>query len=651
LLPHAHNNGAMLAASFAVADHCRVNTPNPALVSQREAEPLPRPALLPVRGVRAARAVRRDPWKSADITSFGYIVNIAQGKTGWLAPTVGGLPADGALLPYWIGAAFVRVLSPCSTRSSRRGSRSRSCSPRAVAHVVRRLPPGASESAQPLPFAFGGEAAPIDYARAIADGAVLALIASLGPAPARPRDDAGARPARRGRALPLRPRRGRRSTDAGGALAALAIVVSRRAARRASRCCSLRRAWRPARSPARSRSLTIAWLVARRAARRRAATALGAWANRLGAYTGGPVRRPARQIAGSHGPPGCSPVDALAMATSPRQLAHRRPARRRRRRCSSSGGDGRQRPRADARAAGARVLAAFALPTLQRSAAAAIDWFSVFFFTIAVATGWVFYVAMQTGTPAKLAANVAKLSPGYTNRFSWPSSSSRSRERSPGSGWCAGAPDAIAIRCGRAWSCRRAASSVCWLLVMTLLLPPLDNARSYRGDDAAHRARGAGGLVHRRAGHGARPGRRARVLRRLPGRRDRARAELELRFLMVTRTQKPPARAGSSSPANGATAATTTSPTSTARQAPVDARQRQRCDQLEASPRSRDFARGAGAAQTRTRTAGKTSLNVEPLPGSLAMSSSPPWRCMTCLTIASPSPVPPDSRERLPSTR
>src|SRR6185369_14314693 len=64
------------------------------------------------------------------------------------------------------------------------------------------------------------------------------------------------------------------------------------------------------------------------------------------------------------------------------------------------------------------VLASFALPTLKRSAAAAIDWFSVFFFTIAVATGWVFYVAMQTGTPAKLAANVAKLSPGYPNVFS-----------------------------------------------------------------------------------------------------------------------------------------------------------------------------------------------------------------------------------------
>ena len=33
---------------------------------------------------------------------------------------------------------------------------------------------------QPVAFAFGGEASPLDYARAIADAALLALIASLG---------------------------------------------------------------------------------------------------------------------------------------------------------------------------------------------------------------------------------------------------------------------------------------------------------------------------------------------------------------------------------------------------------------------------------------------------------------------------------------
>src|SRR5262249_22040103 len=34
--------------------------------------------------------------------------------------------------------------------------------------------------AQPVPFAFGGEAKPTDYARAIADGGLLALVACLG---------------------------------------------------------------------------------------------------------------------------------------------------------------------------------------------------------------------------------------------------------------------------------------------------------------------------------------------------------------------------------------------------------------------------------------------------------------------------------------
>ena len=54
----------------------------------------------------------RDPWKSADITAFGFMAGIAQGRTPWLAPTVGGLPADAALLPYWLGAAFIKVLGP-----------------------------------------------------------------------------------------------------------------------------------------------------------------------------------------------------------------------------------------------------------------------------------------------------------------------------------------------------------------------------------------------------------------------------------------------------------------------------------------------------------------------------------------------------------
>jgi 4-amino-4-deoxy-L-arabinose transferase-like glycosyltransferase len=104
----------------------------------------------------------------------------------------------------------------------------------------------------------------------------------------------------------------------------------------------------------------------------------------------------------------------------------------------------------------------------------------VFFFTIAAATGWVFYVAIQTGVPAQLAANVAKLSPGFVHGFSAP-------------GLTFAVLGTLAWLWLVRWRTRRSRHplwkslvlpaggvSLCWLLVMTLLLPPLDNARSYR---------------------------------------------------------------------------------------------------------------------------------------------------------------------------
>lgn len=67
---------------------------------------------------------------------------------------------------------------------------------------------------------------------------------------------------------------------------------------------------------------------------------------------------------------------------------------------------------------GMAVLAAFALPTLQRSVSAAIDWFSVFFFTGWALTFWVVYLSMHTGVPARPAINVAHLVPDYQPKFS-----------------------------------------------------------------------------------------------------------------------------------------------------------------------------------------------------------------------------------------
>src|SRR5690606_29099574 len=48
---------------------------------------------------------------------------------------------------------------------------------------------------------------------------------------------------------------------------------------------------------------------------------------------------------------------------------------------------------------------------------------------------------------------------------------------------------------------------------------------------------------------------------------------------------------------------------------------------------------------------GMRSVNVDPTPGLLHSRTSPPWLAATCLTMASPSPVPPVARERALSAR
>lgn len=66
----------------------------------------------------------------------------------------------------------------------------------------------------------------------------------------------------------------------------------------------------------------------------------------------------------------------------------------------------------------------------------------------------------------------------------------------------------------------------------------------------------------------------------------------------------------------------------------------------------------AGAAQRAIvqqlesmRSAGNLAEKVLPLPGTDWIRSVPPWRASTCLTMASPSPVPPAAAERPLSTR
>lgn len=125
------------------------------------------------------------------------------------------------------------------------------------------------------------------------------------------------------------------------------------------------------------------------------------------------------------------------------------------------------------------ALAAFALPTLRRSVSALVDWFTLLFFSGCALIIWVIWFAMQTGVPAKPAANVAKLAPGFVPEFSLGL-------------FLVGAVATgawlwlVAWRVGKhrqaLWKSLvlpAAGSTLCWLLLMTLWLPLLDFGRSY----------------------------------------------------------------------------------------------------------------------------------------------------------------------------
>jgi len=469
-------------------DHARpaLNSLNPALVTHRAAQRLPRIALLLLGAAYVLPGLfGRDPWKSADITAFGYMVNIAQGRAPWLAPTVGGLPADAALLPYWLGALFIKLLGPLIDPAIAARI------PFALLLVVTMMLTwyatfhlARTQAAQPLPFAFGGEANPVDYARAIADGAVLALIASLG-------------------LLQL----GHETTPELAQLASVALFVYSLAASpfRGSKPKLAVLVALPALAASGAPSIAIAlgivgivicqrssyepvrrfvpWLIAGAIFSTVIGSLLGAWGWRfaLSSMSANHVRGLLTLLLWF-----TWPTWPLAVWTIWRwrgHLTHRHiaiplgSALVSTLACVVMGGYDRALmlglpPMA--------VLAAFALPTLQRSAAAAIDWFSVCFFTAVAIVFWVVYLSMHTGIPAQPGANVARLAPGYVSHFSpfalvvasagtvawlWLVKWRTSRTRHPL--WKSLVLPASGV-------------TLAWLLVMTLLLPPVDQARSYR---------------------------------------------------------------------------------------------------------------------------------------------------------------------------
>ena len=461
-----------------------MNSPNPALVTQRAAQRLPRIALLLFCAAYVLPGLfGRDPWKNADVSAFGHMAAIASGRTGWLSPGLAGLPADGALVPYWLGAAFIRLLGPWIDPA---------LAARipfalllvmvlvmtwyATYHLAR------TEAAQPLPFAFGGEATAIDYARAIADGAVLAVMATLGLLQLGHETTpelvqlAGASlflyalaagPFRKGRsraaallALPVMAASG--APAVATALAVVGTVICARSAYAQVRAT----AW---------------WVAGAGVVALALGTVLHAWGWRIADLASLHPLSTLRLLAWFSWP--AWPLALWTLWRWRTHLLHRHIsvplgcALTALLACLAMGGSDRALMLGLPSLA---VLAAFALPTLQRSTAAAVDWFSVFFFSICALAIWVIYASLQTGTPAKPAANIARLAPEFQPSFSvlalvvavlgtlawmWLVRWRTGRHRHPL--W-----KSLVLPAGGV--------AVCWLLLMTLWLPLLDHARSYR---------------------------------------------------------------------------------------------------------------------------------------------------------------------------
>jgi len=473
-----------------------MNQPTPAIVSQHAVWRLPRWALwLFSLAYVLPGFIGRGPWKREDVTAFGYMTELARGQSDWWHPTLLGQPPEfDALLPYWLGAWAIQwAPSWLSPDLAARLPFMALLMLTLIATWYATYNLARSPLAQPVNFAFGGEAQPTDYARAIADAGVLALIACLGLAQI-----------------------GHETTPALTQLCCTALLFY-------GVCALPRRVWIPglailfgliglalSGAPSMAMALgvgfTVLYLLEGATAKPETAPHWG-WALGIGLVTlAGAVLAsewqlwhwridlPAAdlaewqslgrlflwftwpawpmvlwtlwrwrfqwvhlQFAGRHIwlPLWLTLVACVATLTThaaDRSLLLALPAM--------------------------AALAAFALPTWKRSVSALIDWFALIFFSGCALIIWVVWLSMQTGVPAQPAHNVERLAPGFVHQFSiltWLIALVATGAWAWLVSWRAGRHRAalwksLVLPAGGA--------ALCWLLLMTLWLPLLDYARS-----------------------------------------------------------------------------------------------------------------------------------------------------------------------------
>ena len=470
---------------------------NPAIVAQSAVRRLPRWIIWALCLAYVLPGfMGRTPWKADDMEAFGFMFNLAQSfgsdHVAWLKPTLLGQTDSGAaLLPYWLGAWAIQLAPkglPIDTAAQLPFIALLGLTLAATWYAVYAL--ARTPAAQPVSFAFGGEAKPADYARAIADGGLLALLACLGLA--------------------------RLSHEATPALAQLSFsallffaLANLARKRMASLFCAALAIMGLALSGApalamilgaggaivialdtgqpqslRVRKVDVAWVLIFCLATAAITSGLDLWRWRVASSHLFEVKAMARLLLWFTWPAwplalwtlwrwryqlksiSANPHLSLPLwfmlvgiattwmsGLSDRALLISLPA--------------------------LATLAAFALPTLKRSVSAFIDWFTLLFFSVGALIIWTVWLSMQTGFPAQPAINVARLAPGFVLQFSLTAFILASLATLAWAGL-------VRWRAGRhrsaLWKSMVLPASgaiLCWLLVMTLWLPLLDFGRSY----------------------------------------------------------------------------------------------------------------------------------------------------------------------------
>ncbi len=478
-----------------------MNIPTPAIVTQAGARRFPRWALLLLCCAYVLSGfIGRDGWKSADMTALGYMSELAYGSSSWLAPTLMGVPTDNpAVLPYWLGAWAIQ-LTPAwaSTDFMVRVPFGMLLALAMLATWYGTYYLARNPLAQPVAFAFGGEALPADYACAMADGGLLAFIACLGLAqlshettPALSQLGFSALFFYAVAALPYR-RHGPTAAAAAGLIGlalsgapSMAMLFGSGSAvlhyldqpKEPQNTAHSRRITQESATIAVASLLALALAMSFDLLRWKIELPNAEWTDWSGyfellvwfTWPAWPLalwtlwrwrhqlfnRRISRHIALPVWFVGVCLVATLTTGSSDRSLLLALPTM--------------------------ATLAAFALPTLKRQVAALIDWFTLLFFSGCAFIIWVVWIAMQTGVPAQPAANVARLAPGFEASFSlfafviaclatlawtWLVKWRVGRHR-------AAIWKSLVLPAGGA--------ALSWLLLMTLWMPLLNHTQSYTG--------------------------------------------------------------------------------------------------------------------------------------------------------------------------